>query len=80
MKLLTKSNQKVITKTNFESIKILMKSVIFFGEILNLNTAKITNKNTLVDKQIEKTYLGLYENIKVEPAECINPTENTASK
>lgn len=57
-----------------------MKSVIFFGEILNLNTAKITNKNTLVDKQIEKTYLGLYENIKVEPAECINPTENTASK
>ena len=80
MKLLTKSNQKVITKTNFESIKILMKSVIFFGEILNLNTAKITNKNTLVDKQIEKTYLGLYENIEVEPAECINPTENTASK
>lgn len=57
-----------------------MKSVIFFGEVLNLNTAKITNKNTLADKQIEKTYLGLYENIKVEPSECINLTDNTASK
>ena len=76
MKLLKKSNHE----NKFRINKNIDEISYFFGEILNLNTAKITNKNTLVDKQIEKTYLGLYENIKVEPAECINPTENTASK